>query len=242
MSWWEHNGLIDVRSVRAQLEDFLTSPERLFDPAEQPRIQKLQWHIRNVNTIWEWGKDNIAGSLSTAANLFDYLSSQCDLVQKECLIQHEARSPIILPTEATLSELICRLGPDPRAWHALGPRKFEELLAEIWAGLGWETILTPPSGDGGFDIRAVRNTDGISACYLIEAKAYDPSRPVGIEVVRHLYGVVERERATHGILATTSRFTKGAVEESRALRYRISLADFQQVLKWSKMYLRKTGR
>jgi restriction endonuclease len=132
--------------------------------------------------------------------------------------------------------LVDRLGPNPEDWLRLSPRQFEEVLADLWRGLGWHTILTPPSGDGGFDIRAVRNEAGISICYLLEAKRYSPDQPVGVEVVRHLFGVVERERASHGIVVTTSRFTHGARVIARELQYRLSLADFGKVLEWLVVY------
>jgi restriction endonuclease Mrr len=54
--------------------------------------------------------------------------------------------------------------------------------------------------------------------------------------VRHLYGVVEREHATHGIIATTSTFTRDATIEAETLKYRLTLADFQKVLQWLEEY------
>jgi hypothetical protein len=142
----------------------------------------------------------------------------------------------LLVSEAATTELIRALGSNPIEWFSLGSRRFEEILAEIWSGLGWVTVLTPPTQDGGFDIRAVKDEYGMILCYLIEAKAYKPDKKVGIDVVRKLYGVVEREKASHGIIATTSRFTKGAIKEAKALQYRVSLADFCRIQEWIKAY------
>jgi len=48
-----------------------------------------------------------------------------------------------------------------------------------------------------------------------------------------LYGVVERERATAGILATTSVFTVGAQEETAGeLAYRLRLRDAKDIAGW----------
>ena len=49
-----------------------------------------------------------------------------------------------------------------REWTQLGPRTFEELLSEMWRGLGWQTVLPPPVRDGGFDIRAIRNEKALA--------------------------------------------------------------------------------
>lgn len=149
---------------------------------------------------------------------------------------------IRLQIEDVAQSILGRIGEDPREWLALGSRRFEELLAEIWRGFGWQTVLTPPVGDGGFDVRAVRNDYGITLCYLLEAKCYAPDRPVGVEIVRQLVGVVERERASHGVIATTSRYTKGAHTEVRDRQYRLTLADFQSVLGWVSTYRRITLR
>lgn len=226
----------EIKMAQESLQAYLSDPELLFDPSELSRLRELERHLRSIDIPWS----EILGSIGGAIDAIRYLHFECDLQRRTQLLDNRNTPAfsLILPFEEATSKLIERLGCDPREWHALGFRKFEEILAEIWRALGWETILTPPSGDGGIDIRAIRNDKGIWLCYLIQAKAYDPQRPVGIEAVRTLYGVVERERATHGILATTSRFTAGALQESQALRYRVSLAGFEKVLEWAKEYQR----
>lgn len=44
--------------------------------------------------------------------------------------------------------------------------------------------------------------------------------------------------ATHGIVATISTFTRGAVAEAEAIKYRLTLADFRKVLDWLAEYRR----
>jgi hypothetical protein len=232
----------DITAVRQQLEAYIETPERLFDSGEAAVLLRLDEHLAHAISGWEpnLGREVFFGSVGAAQELLRYLHTTADLSSRTEIL---TPGPLIYtPFCEAASTLLQRLSADPREWHALGPRRFEELLAEIWSGLGWETLLTPPSGDGGLDIRAIRNDKGICLCYLIEAKAYDPARPVGIELVRTLYGVVERERATHGILATTSHFTIGAIQEARALRYRVSLADFHKVLDWTQEYRRRARR
>lgn len=241
--FWQYNGYQRLITVREAFRPLLLAPDLMFMPSEVSRLLDLQTQVRELLLHCPWipEESEFIGALAPISEALTYLTSHCSPESRSTLLAVPLEAAAIVPTQETLAQLINKLGPDPRAWHALGSRKFEELLAEIWAGLGWETVLTPPSNDGGFDVRAIRSQSGTTVCYLLEAKAYDPHRPVGVEIVRNLYGVVERERATHGILATTSRFSRGALEFGRALRYRVSLADFAQVQEWAQRYLRIKG-
>jgi len=112
-------------------------------------------------------------------------------------------------------------------------RKFEELVAELLNRDGFDVELTPPSRDRGVDIYARRSERLGPVLYLVECKRFSPQRPIGPDLVRGLYGVVERERATRGILATTSFFTAGArLEADGDLAYRLSLKDATEMSNW----------
>ena len=90
-----------------------------------------------------------------------------------------------------------------------------------------------PSGDRGVDIYARRSNPLGPVLYVVECKRFSPERPVGPELVRALYGVVERERASRGILATTSFFTPGArIEANGDLAYRLTLRDARDLGDW----------
>jgi len=120
----------------------------------------------------------------------------------------------------------------PEALHSMTPRTFEEFVAGLLAKQGLDVRLTQLSKDGGRDILATSRGFGGDLLYLIECKRYRPDRPVGISIVRSLYGVVERERATAGLLFTTSRFTKNAVAFQTQLRHRLTLHDYQSIVEW----------
>ena len=112
----------------------------------------------------------------------------------------------------------------------LNPRQFEELVAELFRAKGYTVELTPRTRDGGLDIIAIKKDDVGSAMTLIECKRYAMSNKVGVAVVRGLYGVVEERQATRGVIATTSRFTRGAVALVRDKHeYRMALADFDRM-------------
>lgn len=102
------------------------------------------------------------------------------------------------------------VGHDDRlkALLRITPREFEHVVESLYHRLGYETKLTPRSGDGGRDVIATRAATGATESLRIECKQY--VSPIGPQIVRALLGVVSNERATKGVVVTTSRFTKGS--------------------------------
>ncbi len=74
--------------------------------------------------------------------------------------------------------------------------------------LGYEVSVTPQSRDGGKDLYAAMKSSLGSFLYVVECKLFAPNRPVGVQIVRNLYGMVEAERATAGIVVSTSSFSE----------------------------------
>ena len=99
---------------------------------------------------------------------------------------------------------------DDRRAQLLGldPRDFECVVERLYSALEYDTSLTPSHGDGGRDVLARQVAPARREDIRIECKRY--SRPVGVEQVRRLLGVVSSEKATKGVLVTTSTFTRGA--------------------------------
>jgi HJR/Mrr/RecB family endonuclease len=101
-----------------------------------------------------------------------------------------------------------------RAWlEKLDPQKFEKLVADLFAKVGWEVKVVGGSGDGGVDITAFRIAPGGHREPLaIQVKRYN--RPVGPRIIRELLGTVATGRFAKGILVTTADFTPQAQEEA----------------------------
>lgn len=135
-------------------------------------------------------------------------------------------------------ELIKFLASHPDQLYSLNPRKFEELVETIFRDFGYDVILTPRSKDGGLDIRAIRKDSLGTFLCLIECKRYRASQPVGVAIVRGLYGVVASERASCGLIVTTSHFTRGAKEFAEKNKYQVSLRDYNNLVDWLKQYAR----
>jgi restriction system protein len=95
-----------------------------------------------------------------------------------------------------------------RALQKLTPREFEVRVAALFRAMGYRTRLTPPAKDGGRDVIATKHRPGERERCLVECK--HQARPVSVKDVRALLGVISDERATKGVLVTSSRFTKGS--------------------------------
>ena len=129
-------------------------------------------------------------------------------------------------------ELIRYLASHPQKLYEVEPEKFEDLVAAIFRDRGYEVIQTPRSRDGGRDLIAFYKEPFGRILTLIECKRFAQHRRIGPALVRQLYGVVERERASHGILATTTFFTSGAQKLELELQHRLSLRDYNDVIAW----------
>ena len=129
-------------------------------------------------------------------------------------------------------EMIIQLADDPRELCELHPRDFEMLLAELFARDGFDVELTPQSRDRGVDLYAARHVGIGTLLFVVQAKRWAEDRPVGPDMVLSLRGAVDRERATAGVLVTTSHFTPGAEQEQRDHQWRLSLKEYQDLCGW----------
>lgn len=125
------------------------------------------------------------------------------------------------------------IAEEPMSMHELSSREFEIIIAELFKKLGYEVELTKQTRDGGVDIYIAEKTNIGKFLFLVECKHYASNRPVGIEVIRNMYGVLgmNKRKPTGGIIATTSHFAKGVKEEiiELNLEHRISLHDFEYI-------------
>lgn len=149
-------------------------------------------------------------------------------------LDKEIQKSIVSDIRFVNDDLLKRIDQDPSLLYKIPPRKFEEVIAEIFNRKGYSVKLTQATRDGGKDIYAAQKNSFGSFLYIVECKKYSPDRPVGVELVRQLFGVLQAERATAGLLVTTSYFSTPAKEFQKELEYQISLNDFFDIQKWIK--------
>jgi len=134
------------------------------------------------------------------------------------------------------NELIKFLKMNPKYLYRLDPRKFEELISAILSDMGYSVELTKQTRDGGVDIFATQKNIIGESLLIVDCKRYAPHKNIGVGVVRELYGITEQLKATMGIIATTSFFSKPAIDFQRTISHRISLKDYNDIISWLSNY------
>jgi restriction system protein len=95
----------------------------------------------------------------------------------------------------------------------LSPTEFEGLITNLFSTMGLDTRQTRPSRDGGVDCVAFDLRPIFGGKVVIQAKRY--KNTVGVSAVRDLFGTVQNEGASKGILVTTSGYGKAAFDFAR---------------------------
>jgi hypothetical protein len=149
-------------------------------------------------------------------------------------LEDPARGHFDLSIVSFNDQVIEYLAANPKLLYELSPRRFEELVAELYNRAGFEVELTPASGDDGADVYAVRRDDLGSTLIVVQAKRYKPELKVKASAVRELYGTVDLANASAGVLITTSSFQPKAEEYAEKLEWRLSLKDYARLQKMLK--------
>ncbi|WP_316666546.1 restriction endonuclease [Ralstonia psammae] len=92
----------------------------------------------------------------------------------------------------------------------LTPGEFESLITNLFQTMGLETRQTQASRDGGVDCVAFDPRPIFGGKVVIQAKRY--KNTVGVSSVRDLFGTMQNEGASKGILVATSGYGKAAFE------------------------------
>ncbi len=86
----------------------------------------------------------------------------------------------------------------------LTPKEFEAFIQNLFTKIGFDTKLYQASGDGGIDCVAYDPHPITGGKFIVQAKLY--TRTVQPTHVRDLWGTVQHEGATKGIMITTSGY------------------------------------
>ncbi|HEX3958114.1 MAG TPA: restriction endonuclease [Trebonia sp.] len=86
----------------------------------------------------------------------------------------------------------------------LTPKEFEAFIQNLFSKMGFDTKLYQASGDGGIDCVAYDPHPISGGKFIVQAKLY--TRTVAPTHVRDLWGTVQHEGATKGIMITTSGY------------------------------------
>lgn len=144
---------------------------------------------------------------------------------------------IFIPAYEEISRLLIeKLTKYPSLIQNLHWRQFEELLAELFSQFGYETEIGPGSGDDGVDLRLIKHSDFGSMLMLVQAKRYSSHKSIGLQPVQALYGAVNDEKASKGIVVATCEFAPVAKRFENKNPYKIQLAGTRELEGWLKKY------
>jgi len=107
------------------------------------------------------------------------------------------------------SDVLSTLDQRPNLME-LTPGEFESLITNLFEKMGLETRLTQASRDGGVDCVAYDPRPIFGGKVVIQAKRY--KHTVGVSAVRDLYGTLQNEGASKGILVTTSGYGQASID------------------------------
>jgi restriction system protein len=131
--------------------------------------------------------------------------SPAEMVPVRPVLDFNMVDPRFVATENILETLDTR----PNLME-LTPKEFEALITNLFEKMGLETRLTQPSRDGGVDCVAYDSRPIFGGKVVIQAKRY--KNTVGVTAVRDLFGTMQNEGATKGILVTTSGYGQASHE------------------------------
>ena len=107
------------------------------------------------------------------------------------------------------SDVLGQLDDRPNLME-LSPNEFESLITNLFERMGLETRQTQASRDGGVDCVAYDPRPIFGGKVIIQAKRY--KNTVGVSAVRDLFGTMQNEGASKGILVSTSGYGKSSFD------------------------------
>jgi len=123
----------------------------------------------------------------------------------EELIPVEPVVPFSMADPRTIDPIDDISGTDKRPnLLELTPGEFEAFIQNLFTKMGFDTKLYQASGDSGIDLVAYDSHPITGGKFIIQAKLY--TRTVQPTHVRDLWGTVQHEGATKGIMITTSGY------------------------------------
>lgn len=146
-------------------------------------------------------------------------------IEKPSLILSEAPK-IITDIRVVNKRILDKIGRQPKAIYQLSPRQFEIMVAELFEERGYTVELTKQTRDGGKDLIILDRSDIGNFLIYAECKQHAPNRPVGVSVVSDLVGRMAADRATAGMVITSSYFSPEAKTFQSKFENQMKLIDF----------------
>lgn len=234
----------DGEPAEQEITDFIKTNQLLdfetIDFLTQPGLIGFEARLNSVRVEWfEEFRENVSSWAETETWL------AADMITVDMLINPEPINSLIWqPSKSNLRPIWLEKSPSAlmvaanllkkgRLLSELHWRDFEKLIAQLLEKSGWLIELMQGSKDGGIDVVAtIRDPEVGLIKSLWQAKKYHPSNKVQVNVVRELAGIRDNQKATKGIIVTTSSLTKGALDWIRQDEFRLGYKDKNDIEEW----------
>lgn len=151
--------------------------------------------------------------------------------EKESATELLAFPDIIRDFSASLAK---RLAVCPGDLSNFEWRDLERALAAAFEGIGFQTRLTRPAKDGGFDIELYLG----AKIYLVEVKHWSAPSQVGIGMVTHFAEVVAMRASDRGLFLSSSGFRNSLLSQRMEIApAQVALGDGRKIIGLCQRYL-----
>lgn len=104
----------------------------------------------------------------------------------------------------------------------MNPKEFEIMVAKFFKMQGYDTILTPYSGDWGIDVIATKGKEKVA----VQAKMYgDSARKVSRLAMMQLYGAMAYQDCTRAVMVTNGECMEDALIVAEKLGIEVVYLD-----------------
>lgn len=150
---------------------------------------------------------------------------------------------LIQPEYTSLhEELFNYFSDNPNKLYNVSPRQLEIYTGEIFRNQGYEVELGPGNNDGGIDLRLFQKNEIDQITTLVQIKRYKKQLPIRLDAVAALSGHIVDQNADQGLFITTSRYLPSAQAFAERQKKRITLANSDDLKKWSEIAGTNIGR
>lgn len=196
--------------------------------------ERSDWHQDAIRTVREMLAEHEGNPAMIIADLM-MLVTPDDFLYRNPLLIEESERPTLIENQTPQivtdlrfvnRRIIDRIGRRATEVYNLSAREFEELVAELFDERGYKVQLTQQTRDGGKDLIILDHRDIGNFMVYAECKRYAPDRPVGVSVISDLVGRISADRATAGMVITSSYFSPDAKVFQSKFEHQMRLIDF----------------
>jgi restriction system protein len=163
------------------------------------------------------------------ADLRNWLSKQVQLEDVDRAYERIVRG--------AMQELVRLIAERPEALARIEWRELEKVLRETFDGIGFDTRLTRPGKDGGFDLELTAAEGGQKRIYLVEVKHWTDQKP-GPSHLKKFISVTACKQAAGGLLLSTSGFARTIYSGIAEFSAPVRLAEGDKVVALCRTYYR----